>query len=90
MDDDMSSESASDNAGVRVPPPLIFLGFLLVGLPPRPRKNIAVPENRRFVTNCRRRHYPVCLRLMKSTPTRPRSDEPQEVWNRIGPSAFAR
>ena len=32
MDDDMSSESASDNAGVRVPPPLIFLGILLVGL----------------------------------------------------------
>ncbi len=55
-----------------------------------PRKNTAVPENRRFVTNYQRRHYPVCLRLMKPNPTRPRSDESQEVWNRIGPSAFAR
>ena len=32
MDDDNALESASDNAGVRVPPPLIYLGFLLVGL----------------------------------------------------------
>ncbi len=32
MDDDTASKSAPDNAGVRVPPPLIFLGFLLVGL----------------------------------------------------------
>jgi protein-S-isoprenylcysteine O-methyltransferase Ste14 len=26
------SDSAADNAGVRLPPPLIFLGFLLLGL----------------------------------------------------------
>ncbi len=32
MDDNEPSDIASDNAGVRVPPPLIFLGFLLVGL----------------------------------------------------------
>lgn len=32
MDDNEPSDTASDNAGVRVPPPLIFLGFLLAGL----------------------------------------------------------
>ncbi len=32
MDENKPSDSAPDNAGVRVPPPLIFLGFLLVGL----------------------------------------------------------
>ncbi len=32
MDENKPSDNASDNAGVRVPPPLIFLGFLLVGL----------------------------------------------------------
>jgi len=32
MDDDKPSDSGSDNAGVRVPPPLIFLGFLVAGL----------------------------------------------------------
>ncbi len=49
-----------------------------------------VPENRRFVINCRWRQVAVCLRLMKPSSTRPRSDEPQEVRNRTGPSAFAR
>lgn len=28
----MTSQNTPDNAGVRVPPPLIFLGFLLLGL----------------------------------------------------------
>ncbi len=32
MDDNENSDIAADNAGVRVPPPLFFLGFLLVGL----------------------------------------------------------
>lgn len=32
MDDNEPSDAASDNAGVRVPPPLIYLGFLLAGL----------------------------------------------------------
>ncbi len=32
MDESKASDSASDNAGVRVPPPLIFLGFLVLGL----------------------------------------------------------
>ena len=32
MDNHEPSETAADNAGVRVPPPLIFLGFLLAGL----------------------------------------------------------
>lgn len=32
MDENKSSDNASDNAGIRVPPPLIFVGFLLVGL----------------------------------------------------------
>ena len=32
MDESKASDSAADNAGVRVPPPLIFLGFLVPGL----------------------------------------------------------
>ena len=32
MDDNEPSDIVSDNAGVRLPPPFIFLGFLLVGL----------------------------------------------------------
>lgn len=32
MANDKASEKVPDHAGVRVPPPLIFLGFLLVGL----------------------------------------------------------
>ena len=32
MDESKASDNAADNAGVRVPPPLIFLGFLLLGL----------------------------------------------------------
>ena len=32
MDESKLSDNAPDNAGVRVPPPLIFLGFLVLGL----------------------------------------------------------
>ena len=32
MDESKASANAPDNAGVRLPPPLIFLGFLLLGL----------------------------------------------------------
>ena len=32
MDESKASDSAADNAGVRLPPPLIFLGFLVLGL----------------------------------------------------------
>ncbi len=32
MTDDNKLDSATDNAGVRVPPPLLFLGLVLIGL----------------------------------------------------------